>query len=482
VLAGAVVLVGAAVGGTVAATSGSSASGHSTTATTSRTGSVATAAATTTTLPTAAEITALADSVTFNPPTGSSGVALDAPVQVSTATGHLESVVVTGPDGTPVSGTAGANGTQWTSDAPLAAGSTYHVAATVRSPAGWTTQTASSFTTLTPQKTVVNTLFPEDGLTVGVGQPVVVRFSRSITTAAAQAAALPHFTITMSQPVAGGWHWFSPTELHFRPQSFWPPGEQVTVTSDLSGWDAGNGIWGKGQVSVHFSIGDSHVAIANLTTEQMTVTDNGKVIATYPFSGGRSQYPTMNGIHIALDRESVVHMVSSTVGIPVNSPNGYDEYVYEDVHISDSGEYVHAAPWSVGAQGFENVSHGCVNLSTANATTFFNFSRVGDVVEVIDGSRPPVTGDHGVMDWSTDWSQWTPAVVTSSTPAVAAPTPATVATTATTATTVASGSPTAPSGGQATSAVSSSAAIPEESTTSVAAPTSATGTAPPGSG
>ena len=59
----------------------------------------------------------------------------------------------------------------------------------------------------------------------------------------------------------------------------------------------------------------------------------------------------MNGDHIVLDRESVVHMVSVDGGIPVNSANGYDELVYDDVHISDSGEYVHAAPWSVGDQG-----------------------------------------------------------------------------------------------------------------------------------
>jgi hypothetical protein len=30
---------------------------------------------------------------------------------------------------------------------------------------------------------------------------------------------------------------------------------------------------------------------------------------------------------------------------------------------------------------------------------------------VVGGPRPPVPGDHGVMDWSTDWSQWTPATV-----------------------------------------------------------------------
>ena len=81
------------------------------------------------------------------------------------------------------------------------------------------------------------------------------------------------------------------------------------------------------------------------------------------------------------------------------------------MHISDSGEYVHSAPWSVGSQGVMNVSHGCINMSPANATAFFNFSRVGDVVEVVGGPRPPAVGDHGVMDWSQAGVPWTPAAV-----------------------------------------------------------------------
>jgi lipoprotein-anchoring transpeptidase ErfK/SrfK len=175
---------------------------------------------------------------------------------------------------------------------------------------------------------------------------------------------------------------------------------------------------------VHFAIGVSHVAVANLSTEQMTVSQNGAVVATYPISAGSTQYPTMNGIHIAMDKESVVHMVSSTVGIPVNSANGYDEMVYNDVHISDSGEYVHDAPWSVGSQGRHNVSHGCINLSPTDSKAFFDLSQVGDVIEVVGGPRPPVAGDHGVMDWSTDWSQYTPGTVTPATPPPAAPAPA----------------------------------------------------------
>jgi lipoprotein-anchoring transpeptidase ErfK/SrfK len=239
----------------------------------------------------------------------------------------------------------------------------------------------------------------------------VIRFNQPINSDAAHARDLRHFTITGSRPVSGGWHWFSANELHFRPKAYWPVGEKVTVASDLEGWDAGDGLWGQGQHSVHFAIGDAHVSVANLATHQMTVSDNGRPVATYPISGGRPMYPTMNGLHIVLDRQSVVRMVSSTNGIPVNSPDGYDELVYDDVHISDSGEYVHAAPWSISSQGQTNVSHGCINLSPANAAAFFAFSRVGDMVEVVGGPRVPELGDHGVMDWGTDWKQWTPGVV-----------------------------------------------------------------------
>ena len=117
----------------------------------------------------------------------------------------------------------------------------------------------------------------------------------------------------------------------------------------------------------------------------------------------------MDGVHIALYRQQNVVMDSSTVGIPRNSPDGYYEHVFWDVAITDGGEFVHAAPWSTGAQGNSNVSHGCINLSVANATSFFNFSRVGDIIQVVNSPRPASLSDHGTMDWTTPWAQWTPA-------------------------------------------------------------------------
>jgi lipoprotein-anchoring transpeptidase ErfK/SrfK len=366
---------------------------------------------------------ALAAAVAFAPASGTGDIAPDTRITVSTPIGTLTSVHATDSAGHVVPGTIATDGTSWRSVGFLQMGMVYHLEATVTKPGGLSAVRDAEFRTLTPTAVVTpSSVTPAPGAVVGVGEPIVVRFGQPVDSAAAQKAVVAHLRVAMSKPVAGGWHWFSDTELHFRPQTFWPAGEHVTITGDLNGWQVGTGnVWGSGRISQSFSVGDARVSVANLATHEMTVTLDGKVVATYPISGGSPEYPTMNGTHIVMDKESVVHMVSSTVGIPVNSPNGYDEYVYNDVHISDSGEYVHAAPWSVGAQGFVNVSHGCINLSTSNALTFMNFSQIGDVVEVVGGPRPPADGDHGVMDWSTEWAQWMPGFVVAQSPSTAPP-------------------------------------------------------------
>lgn len=350
----------------------------------------------------------LARGLSFAPPSGSTAVAPDTPIVVTAASGRISDVSVTSTAALAPARSFHWSDSEWRSESALAYGAEYHVTATVSGPANVTVKETATFRTLEPTATVSVSVFPNSGLTLGVGQPVAFRFSRGITTAAARAAVLQHLTISESVPVAGGWHWFSDRELHFRPAKFWPVGEHVDVAWNLTGWHADNGVWGDGSGTSTFAIGHSRVSFANLATHLMTVTENGRIIATYPISGGKATDPTMGGVHIVLDRQSVVRMNSATNGVPVNSPDGYDELVYKDVHISDTGEYVHAAPWSVSSQGRANVSHGCINLSMENATAYFAFSRVGDVVVVTGSPRPPVTGDHGVMDWDTPLSQWTP--------------------------------------------------------------------------
>jgi lipoprotein-anchoring transpeptidase ErfK/SrfK len=359
--------------------------------------------------PTARELqTALAASVRFTPSPGAKNVPPDDPISVTSELGHLSRVRVRSADGVVVDGKWDPAADQWKSRGVLAYDTVYRITATVTGAAHLLAQTTTAFRTLAPTNRITASVFPTDGMTVGIGQPIVFTFSQPIPPET-RAALAGHIIVSVAgSPVAGGWHWFNDRELHYRPNALWPHGRTITVVWALNGWNAGGGAWGDGVGASRFTIGDAHVSIANLATFQMAVTDNGRVVATYPISGGKPTDPTMGGTHIVLDRQSVVRMSSATNGVPVNSPDGYDELVYDDVHISDSGEYVHAAPWSVDNQGNANVSHGCINLSPADAKAFFDFSRVGDVVIVTGGPRPPEFGDHGVMDWSTAWSEYTP--------------------------------------------------------------------------
>ena len=70
-----------------------------------------------------------------------------------------------------------------------------------------------------------------------------------------------------------------------------------------------------------------------------------------------------------------------------------------------SGEFIHAAPWSVGSQGSANVSHGCVGMSTANAGWLYNMTKVGDVVEVT-GTNRSMELSNGYGDWNLSWADW----------------------------------------------------------------------------
>ncbi len=137
-----------------------------------------------------------------------------------------------------------------------------------------------------------------------------------------------------------------------------------------------------------FSIGAKHVSVADAATHVMEVYDGDRLVQTFPMSAGGPEFPSRNGPHVVteLNRDRV--MDSSTYGVPVDSLNGYRTPVEFAVRLSNNGEFVHSAPWSVAQQGRENVSHGCINLSPERAGWFFGFSRPGDVVEIKNSIGP----------------------------------------------------------------------------------------------
>jgi hypothetical protein len=76
------------------------------------------------------------------------------------------------------------------------------------------------------------------------------------------------------------------------------------------------------------------------------------------------------------------------------------------VRISDNGEFIHANPASSYAWGKRNVTHGCVNLSTANARAYFDMAMYGDPVEVTGSSVQLSAADGDVWDWAVPWAEW----------------------------------------------------------------------------
>jgi lipoprotein-anchoring transpeptidase ErfK/SrfK len=330
-----------------------------------------------------------------------------APLQVAVTHGELVAVAAVAadsPSAAPAPGSFDPAQDRWTSAGHLVPATTYRIGILYADLARRLARTSITVTTTAPTAYFHAVLSPDGGV-FGVGQPAIITFDHPLSPAE-QRVVQAHLTVTTSPAVAGAWHWMSPAEVHWRPQQFWQPGTVVTVTSDLSDVEIAGGLWGNGRHTVTFRIGPSHVSIADIARHVFRVYQNGVLIRTIPMSAGRPKYPTKAGIHITLEKDQVVRMDSATVGIPVNSPDGYDELVYWDVRISDSGEFVHAAPWSVAQQGVVNVSHGCINLAPAAAEWFYGFSQVGDVVEVVDGGAPTDVYDPGMADWNLSWPQW----------------------------------------------------------------------------
>jgi len=339
-----------------------------------------------------------AATVEFAPSVGQTNVALDAPVLVSVSSGRLTAVTVTaGPtDKAPLAGQLDPSGTRWTSGATLVPATTYQVSASIVNTDGSPGTTSSSFVTMAPGKRLTTRVAPLNGTTVGVGQPIAVYLSAPVTD---RAAVERRLTVTAEPPVAGSWLWVSDTQLRWRPQQYWVPKTKVTLDAAIAGVDFGGGLWGTESRKVSFTIGDSHVSVIDAAKYEMTVSTNGTVERTIPVSLGREKYPTKSGIHVVSDKERTAVMESSSFGVPAGSADSYSTKVDWAVRISNSGEFVHSAPWSVKSQGRANVSHGCVNVSPANAVWFYKYSLPGDVVE-IKGTPTQIEGTNGFGDWN----------------------------------------------------------------------------------
>ena len=347
--------------------------------------------------------------VSGSPADGSADLSPVTPLEISVTDGGLAEVTVVDGAGAAVPGSV-ADSPQdpavdvWTPDTPLAYGSSYTLTATATGADDEPATATTTFTTVSPATLSTPSIGPLDGTTVGVGMPIRVYFDDAV---ADKAAVESHLKVTTSTPTDGVWSWLTDSEVHFRPSDYWPANTDVRLDAELYGVDFGEGVWGEKNRTVSFTVGERHVSVADAGTHQMQVYDGDQLVQTFPISAGGPEFPSRNGPHVVteLNRDRV--MDSSTYGVPVDSPNGYRTPVEFAVRLSNNGEFVHAAPWSVAQQGRENVSHGCINMSTENAAWFFNFSQPGDVVEIKNSIGPTLSAADGdIYDWAIPWADW----------------------------------------------------------------------------
>ncbi|MDQ3763526.1 MAG: Ig-like domain-containing protein [Actinomycetota bacterium] len=340
--------------------------------------------------------------ITTDPPDHAVGVSPLAPITVTVVKGKFGQVSMTNSEGAPVVGRLEPDGATWKTTGPLGYGKTYTINANAIGDDNRRVSITSTFTTVKPRTLTYPSINPLNGETVGVGQPIAVYFDEPI---ANKQAAEDAITVTTNPPVEGAFYWFSNKEVHWRPQRFWEPGTRVTVDIHDYGKDFGNGVYGQEDRKSQFTIGDAFIARADGATHQMTVEINGRFVRTMPISMGRPDFASTNGVHVVTERNATKIMDSTTFGLALDA-GGYMTRVQWAIRISNGGEFVHSAPWSVVQQGNSNVSHGCINLSPENAKWFFDNVKKGDVVINVNTGGPDLKPWDGFGDWQIPWGQW----------------------------------------------------------------------------
>lgn len=346
-------------------------------------------------------------SFTANVADGATNVPVSTVVQVSAKNGTLKTARLTGtdPTGRQLRVPGRLAGGTWHATQRLEPGTSYTLMLTGVNSDGDTKTAARRFTTqvLDLAHQVYPAVAPLNGETVGVGMPIIVYFDVPVRN---RATFEQNMRVVTAPHVEGSWSWVSDREVHWRPREFWAPGTQVHVKLGLNGLPAGNGVFGQQDQDIRFTIGRSAISTVDVARHTLTYRVDGRALRTIPVTTGDDTHRTRAGTKVIMELHRSIDMDARTTGVDSEDPGYYNiKDVRWAMRLTNSGEFLHAAPWSVAAQGHTNVSHGCTGMSTANADWLFHHSMRGDVVLYIDSPRRLESG-NGWTDWNVPWEAW----------------------------------------------------------------------------
>ena len=230
-------------------------------------------------------------------------------------------------------------------------------------------------------------MLPTQGEVVGVAHPVVVTFSAPVADRLATERAID---IKSAPAMTGKFEWLDNDVVQWVPDRFWPAHSTVALSVGGLATNFANGSGRRRRrQSLRPHVHREHRRSRRGTAShyrRRTTDPTGERTGVFPASMGRPEYPTPVGTYTVLAKERSVTMDSSSVGIPVDAPDGYLLTVDYAVRFTSRGLFVHSAPWAVNSMGYDNVSHGCISLSPEDAEWYYNTVNVGDPVIVQENS------------------------------------------------------------------------------------------------
>ncbi|GAA2517601.1 L,D-transpeptidase [Winogradskya humida] len=337
-----------------------------------------------------------------SPAADSTGVKAITEIKYDSEDPQNTAVTVADADGKEVQGTLDKDDKVFKPAGALGWGKTYTVTVTGTASGDKGGTATSKFTVMKkPSQLVRVTSFLGDGQKVGVGMPVIIKFGRTVPKSY-RAEVERRMTVTAQPAQEGSWYWISGTEMHYRPKVYWKANSKVSYKIALGGVEMDKGWYGRSDLTVDFNVGRSFIMTADSKNKQMTVTQDGQVIKKLPISLGKASTPSSSGTAVIIEKKE--HTVFDTMD-ELPDGEGYRTKIDYAQRYTWGGEFVHAASWSEGVQGKQNVSHGCVNVSEAMGKWLFDRTLMGDVVTV-KGTGRKLQWQNGWTDWSISWDEY----------------------------------------------------------------------------
>ena len=211
-------------------------------------------------------------------------------------------------------------------------------------------------------------------------------------------------TVQTTPAQEGIWHWYSPTEVHYRPEGrTGRPAPRSQYKLQTGGLPMGDGWYGRSDLTVDLKVGPAVVMTVDNKTKRMTVTKDGKVIKTIPVSLGKKTTPSSSGTMVVIEKQrKTVFDTHGRAGPGRGLP--HQDRLRAAAHL---GRRVHPRRALVGGR-----SRAASTSRTAASTCRWRTARgcsarpaIGDPITV-KGTERKLQNGNGWTDWNMSWDQY----------------------------------------------------------------------------